>query len=112
MKSLLFIAVIIGYSSTGAAQESVTKGLKEKGKLQQFPGVKPTSERNLQAMQPNKLSPGIYKLPQDNMTCIVPDTKDVVAMPNAASQVKIFFKTNIPNGYKSKVGIKDKNGSK
>lgn len=26
---------------------------------------------------------GIYRLPQDGMPCIVPDTKDIVAMPNA-----------------------------
>lgn len=27
--------------------------------------------------------PGVYKLPQDGMPCIVPDTKDIAAIPNA-----------------------------
>jgi hypothetical protein len=27
--------------------------------------------------------PGVYSLPQDNMPCIVPDTKELAAMPNA-----------------------------
>ena len=27
--------------------------------------------------------PGVYTLPQDGMPCIVPDTKDIVAIPNA-----------------------------
>ena len=32
-------------------------------------------------------APGVYALPQDNMPCVVPDTKDVAAIPNAAHQV-------------------------
>jgi hypothetical protein len=37
-------------------------------------------------------SPGIYRLPQDNMPCIVPDTKDITAMPNLWPSVTIPFK--------------------
>jgi hypothetical protein len=44
-----------------------------------------------------KSNAGIYYLTQDNMPCIVPDTKDIAAIPNAWPNVQIPFKTTIPN---------------
>jgi hypothetical protein len=46
----------------------------------------------------NTIKPGVYKLRQDNMPCIIPDTKDIVAIPNAFANVTIPFKTQMPNG--------------
>ena len=39
---------------------------------------------------------GVYRL-KDGMPCIVPNTKNVVAIPNAYSHPKVPFKTRIPN---------------
>jgi hypothetical protein len=44
-----------------------------------------------------KGNPGIYYLPQDNMPCLVPDNKDIAAIPNTWPNVQVPFKTNIPN---------------
>jgi len=41
--------------------------------------------------------PELPYLPQHNMPCIVPDTKDIAHMPNAWVNVQILFKTTIPN---------------
>ena len=42
--------------------------------------------------------PGVHRLPQDGMPCIVPDTKDIAAIPNAAPRVEVPFRSRIPNG--------------
>lgn len=44
-----------------------------------------------------KEEPGIYYLPQDNMPCIVPGTKDLAAIPNAWPRAQIPFNSTIPN---------------
>ena len=36
-------------------------------------------------------------LRQDNMPCVVPNTKDIAAIPNAAPAITIPFPTTIPN---------------
>ena len=53
--------------------------------------------------QPNRLfslfnpKPGVYRLRQDNMPCIVPDTKDLAIIPNAwKGPVKVPFRGNSP----------------
>lgn len=43
------------------------------------------------------LTPGTYFLRQDNMPCIVPDTKEIAAIPNTAPSITLPFKTTIPN---------------
>jgi len=46
--------------------------------------------------------PGVHRLPQDGMPCIVPDTKDIAAIPNTFNgTVGVPFTGNrprIPNG--------------
>lgn len=44
-----------------------------------------------------KQAPGIHYLPQDNMPCLVPDTKDMAAIPNAWPHVQLPFQSAIPN---------------
>ncbi len=46
---------------------------------------------------PQNKKPGVYRLRLDNMPCIVPDTKDVAAMPNAfKEEIKVPFSGNPP----------------
>lgn len=41
--------------------------------------------------------PGVYRLPQDNMPCIVPDTTKTVRMPNAwKGPLRVPYKSNPP----------------
>ncbi len=47
-----------------------------------------------------KVAPGVYRLKQDGMPCIVPDTKEIAHMPNAFGTVAIPFKARIPNAWK------------
>ena len=42
--------------------------------------------------------PGIYRLSQDGMPCLIPDTKDIAAIPNAVPRVEVPFRSRIPNG--------------
>src|SRR6188472_818227 len=58
------------------------------------------SSQNLPVLSPAfKLPPpGIYRLRQDGMPCIVPDTKGIAPMPNAMNApVTIPYSGNIPN---------------
>jgi hypothetical protein len=41
--------------------------------------------------------PGVHALPQDGMPCIVPDTKRIAAMPNAATKHRVPPANRIPN---------------
>lgn len=46
----------------------------------------------------NPKIPGIYHLPQDNMVCIVPDTKDISPIPNCFNgSVTVPYRSKIPN---------------
>lgn len=46
---------------------------------------------------PAKKKPGVYRLQQDGMPCIVPDTKDIAAMPNAfKGEAKVPFLAQPP----------------
>jgi len=45
----------------------------------------------------NQRTPGVYTLPQDGMPCIVPNTKDIAAMPNAFPQKQLPKLGQIPN---------------
>ena len=43
-------------------------------------------------------APGIYRMPLDHMPCIVPDTKEIIKMPNAwKGKIAIPFIGTIPN---------------
>ncbi|RYZ00234.1 MAG: hypothetical protein EOO11_02275 [Chitinophagaceae bacterium] len=46
-----------------------------------------------------QVAPGTYALPQDGTPCIVPDTKGIAAIPNAAPVLQVPFSSNIPNPY-------------
>jgi hypothetical protein len=60
-----------------------------------------------------KRGPGVYFLPQDNMPCLIPDTRDIAMMPNAWPSVQVPFKSAIPNpGLKNKTLIEPKNKTK
>ncbi len=51
-----------------------------------------------EAFNLTKKSPGVYSLRQDNMPCIVPDTKDVTEIPNLwRAAAGLPFKATIPN---------------
>ena len=54
-------------------------------------------QQNLDVIGSRK--PGIYSLPQDRMPCIVPDTGNIVLIPNAFPNVSVPFITTIPNAY-------------
>ena len=82
---LLLVFSAFAISLVAAAQE-------EKDKLQRF-GNKWKFQRPLRIIEPKdssslnfppypKKQPGVYRLPQDGMPCIVPDTKDVASIPN------------------------------
>ena len=49
--------------------------------------------------------PGIHTLPLDGMPCIVPDTKDIAAIPNAMSNSLIPFKNTMPNAVPQDIAI-------
>lgn len=44
-----------------------------------------------------KVGSGIHYLPQDGMPCLVPDTKDIVAIPNAWPKMEVPFMSQTPN---------------
>lgn len=47
---------------------------------------------------PQNKKPGVYRLQQDGMPCIVPDTKDIAAMPNAfKGEIKVPFVAKPPH---------------
>ena len=48
----------------------------------------------------------IKYLKQDNMPCVVPDTKDIAAIPNAARTITVPFPTTIPNPAQKETPIK------
>ena len=64
-----------------------------------IPGSKDSLILKLKNTQFGK-HPRVYSLPQDNMPCIVPDTKDLAAIPNVwPGKVERRFKSRIPNPY-------------
>jgi hypothetical protein len=71
----------------------------------------PQRQNNVLFSNPNaypfiKNVPGTYKLRQDNMPCIVPDTKDIAAIPNAWSSTVSLYRGNMPNGGRPRIRYK------
>jgi hypothetical protein len=64
---------------------------------------------HLPSLEPKvvKPAPGIYSLPQDGMPCIVPDTQNIAAMPNATRREVTPPANRIPNGVKGKRGLQN-----
>ena len=45
-----------------------------------------------------RLLPGVHRLPQDGMPCVVPDTKDIAAIPNFYNgKVSVPYAGNTPH---------------
>lgn len=91
VKTLLITLVGCAAFSFVRAQNPVPKVTKVKpGTTLQFKDgkyfLKPLNDTTVvfnNLIFPKKAKPGVYRLPQDNMPCIVPDTKDIAVMPNA-----------------------------
>ena len=109
---LLTALLIIGFSASSQTFEvDVPKVMKQSDILKLFKNN--TSPQKIQkdslmekfrvSVTGKKANPGIYYLPQDNMPCLVPDTKDIAAIPNAWPQAQVPFKSAIPNP-----GLQDK----
>lgn len=91
------------FGQTG--NDNTSKLLKEYQRRQRFnsrlqfqrPIYKDSLIKDLKNFYSKEQHPGICYLPQDNMPCLVPDTKDIAPIPNAWSDVRIPFQSNIPN---------------
>jgi len=56
------------------------------------------AENNNMILHPGRqLRPGVYPLAQDQMPCIVPDTKELAIMPNAGLDLPEVNAGKIPN---------------
>lgn len=103
MKLLLLAAFTVLYLSSSAQQSfqvDVPKVMKQSDvlkKLNMKSISKDTLIKKFKDYLSMKQNPGIYYLPQDNMPCLVPDTKDIAAIPNAWPHPSVPFKGTIPN---------------
>jgi hypothetical protein len=109
---LLTVLLIVGFSASSQTFEvDVPKIMKQSDALKLFKdNTSPQKihkdsliEKLRVSVIGKKLNPGIYYLPQDNMPCLAPDTKDIAAIPNAWPNVQVPFKSAIPNP-----GLQDK----
>lgn len=107
MKRLLLIACA-GFVLQAGAQDfkDELEKLKNRGLLKQGDVIELNNEQlrrhdslgkyfHDQVLKTQK--PGVYALPQDNMPCLVPDTKEIAAIPNAWGKLSVPFISNIPN---------------
>lgn len=63
-----------------------------------MPIVNDTIYNKLNTHSTGAAKPGIYFLPRDHMPCIVPDTKEIVKIPNAWKGATVrVYRGNIPN---------------
>lgn len=76
------------------AQSPLVKIKKDTAKPRLLPR---TLDLNILGSKAIKLKPGVHALPQDGMPCIVPDTNDIAAMPNAAKAISVPSANRIPN---------------
>ncbi|MBC7863496.1 MAG: hypothetical protein IAF38_11005 [Bacteroidia bacterium] len=125
MKPLL--PVIISCFATTAAQAQTD--LTDLQKLNENPRylqwfrdkvtVDPTKKDSFVNLQYGQLflkgaKPGVHRLPQDGMPCIVPDTKDIVAIPNLfKGKVSVPFvgsQPHIPNPLVNDLRFRNKKG--
>jgi len=102
MKLLLSILVTVALPTTVKAQNLDTKPLSDEAgilyPLQDKSWLAPLNDSTvLEYSKWQNKKPGIYRLPQDNMPCIVPDPTATVAIPNAwKGGVRVPFKTKPP----------------
>jgi hypothetical protein len=107
MKLLLIAAsIFFGLGALAQSENSnLPKLLKEYQLRKQFnsrvqferPIYKDSIIKKLKDFYSMKQKPGVHYLPQDNMPCLVPDTNDIAAIPNAWPNTRIPFQSNIPN---------------
>ena len=113
MKLLLITASLFFVLGASAQSEDsdIPKLLKEYQLRKQFnsrvqferPIYKDSLIKELKDFYSRKKNPGVYHLPQDNMPCFVPDTKEIAAIPNAWPDVQVPFQSKMPNpGLKNK----------
>jgi hypothetical protein len=76
------------------AQSPWAKVKKDTAKPRFLPRAMDLNMLGLKAMQ---RKPGVYAMPQDGMPCIVPDTNDIAAMPNAAKAIPVPPANRMPN---------------
>jgi hypothetical protein len=106
MKRLLLVAFVISANTLYAQefQPDIDK-LIARSKLSSIKKdtTKPTLRHpfalDLKLLAPKKLQQqsGINALPQDGMPCIVPDTKSIAVIPNAAKDNQVPPANRIPN---------------
>ena len=103
---LLIVLLIVGFSASSQTFEvDVPKIMKQPDALNLFKNNMFPQKIHKDSLIENfgvnivgnMLSSGVYYLPQDNMPCLVPDTKNIAAIPNAWSNVQVPFKSMIPN---------------
>ena len=98
MKGLLLLT-FTSIAAHLSAQESPTyiDKLIAKSKLFTIPkdSVKPLLKPF--TFKSNVTTAGVYALPQDGMPCIVPDTRSIAAMPNAAKGNSMPPANRMPN---------------
>ena len=80
MKLLLLFSAFALSSVAGAQENDDPKNRWIKRPLRV---IEPKDSTSLNFFPYVKKSPGVYRLPQDGMPCVVPDTKDVAGIPNA-----------------------------
>jgi hypothetical protein len=117
MKLLLLLIITCLVSVTANAQtESIDlkkfrenahyrETLRQRSKTKAFPSDSTILFLNRSVFSGN-LKPDVHRLPQDGMPCVVPDTKDIAAIPNVFKRkLSIPFTGNpprIPNPYQTK----------
>jgi len=117
MKLLLLAAFVVLFMSASSQtfKTDIPKLMKEPELRKRFnnrvqfqrPIYKDSLIKDLKSfLSSEKRGPGVYFLPQDNMPCLVPDTKDIAMIPNGWPSVQVPFKSAIPNpGLKNKLLI-------
>ncbi len=121
MSKTVLLILFCGFSSLSFAQvfKPDIKKLADKAAAQNFQKQNKPLVFKARLRQPIvtstsiKREPGVYALPIDNMPCVVPDTKDIAAMPNALSHFPSLLAGRMPNkGSKNAIPIVPKNLSK
>lgn len=103
MKCLLLAVFIAGATTAGAQQQDAEL-------LQQLQAILEKEKSRSAAPSDTTIvvpwkgggntsfkKPGVYALPQDGMPCMVPNTADIAAIPNAMPQKKAVPFGKIPN---------------
>ena len=102
MKAFLLLTVSLAFVTTLCAQ-TVKPNLKQLEEYRQKyrPNLPKT---DLHTLAPNlgvegwvQTKPGVYALPQDNMPCVVPNTKDIAQIPNVMGLKSSVAFGQIPN---------------